>query len=317
MQITQRQVAIGLQIVMLTGTLLMGVYMAFLGNFELAIPAMAGLLVGLVFAYVYWRGWRYGNLSMVVLGTVLSGVIPPSTDFTREVALSLLLPAAGALILGRPWWVPISVLAAFGVFLLRSGGTIQNLDPLPFLMLGMITGGMVLARLVTDAALSSALEHGEQALAERAEAERRAAEAAAANLRLEEHINEQQRLLDLVATLETPTVSLADGVLLIPIVGHLDPHRAGVMRGRLLEMAHHQRAHLIVMDIAGVATLDQQAAQALIETTQALRLLGCKVALSGISSQVARTMVGLNIDLQQVMTIHSPQEVLTSVYAAA
>ena len=35
----------------------------------------------------------------------------------------------------------------------------------------------------------------------------------------------QQRLLDLVAELETPAVQLADGVLFVPIVGHLDsPH---------------------------------------------------------------------------------------------
>jgi anti-anti-sigma regulatory factor len=132
------------------------------------------------------------------------------------------------------------------------------------------------------------------------------------NKQLNEQLDQQRQLLKLVTTLETPAVPLAEGVLFVPIVGHVDTRRALDLNQRLLTAASAQRARLVILDIAGVNVIDTEVAQALLQTAQALRLLGCRVTLSGISAENALTLTHLGIELQGVSTVRSPQEALAS-----
>lgn len=139
---------------------------------------------------------------------------------------------------------------------------------------------------------------------------------ARANEQLQQQLDSERQLLQLVSTLETPVVSLAHDVLFAPIVGHLDTRRAEALRTHLLEAVHTRRSRLIVLDITGVATIDTAVAQALLLTTQALRLLGCRVIISGISATVAVTLTHLGVDLRTIETVQSPEAVLQSLVHA-
>jgi anti-anti-sigma regulatory factor len=105
-------------------------------------------------------------------------------------------------------------------------------------------------------------------------------------------------------------VSIAEGVLFVPIVGHLDSSRADAITARLLEEAHRQRAAMVVLDIAGVPVVDTAVAQGLQRATSALRLLGCDVAVSGIGARVAATLVQLGATLDGVISVRTPQDAL-------
>lgn len=130
-------------------------------------------------------------------------------------------------------------------------------------------------------------------------------ESQAARLRETEHM-----LRSLVGDLETTTVSLADGVLLAPVVGRIDAARAEALLGRLLSAASAGQTRLMVIDIAAVPAVDTQVALALLQTARALRLIGCRVALTGISAEVAATLADFQLRLDEVITARSPQEVL-------
>jgi anti-anti-sigma regulatory factor/PAS domain-containing protein len=123
---------------------------------------------------------------------------------------------------------------------------------------------------------------------------------------------EQRRLLELIATLEIPAVALADNVLLAPIVGHLDSRRAKALTAKLLGEAHDRRTRLVILDITGVQEIDTMGAKALLDMTQALRLLGCQVTLSGVSASTALTLIHQGLVLEGVRTVRSPQEALSS-----
>ncbi|MDQ2995881.1 MAG: STAS domain-containing protein, partial [Chloroflexota bacterium] len=75
-----------------------------------------------------------------------------------------------------------------------------------------------------------------------------------------------------------------------------------------------QRAELVILDIAGVSSIDTVVAHGLLHTAQALRLLGCAVTLSGISAEVAMTLVELDVDLENVTTARSPREALAAYF---
>ncbi len=148
-------------------------------------------------------------------------------------------------------------------------------------------------------------------------ADKRAAEAEDARQRAEEaqstiaqQYAEQQRLLDLVSVLETPVIAIAEGVLLAPIVGYLDSRRAGQLTQRLLDAVYAQRARAVIIDIAGVPLVDTQVAQLLIRTAQSIRLLGSRVALTGISAETAMTLSNLGMRLEEMQTVRNPYEAL-------
>ena len=159
-------------------------------------------------------------------------------------------------------------------------------------------------------------ENAQQAEAHRATAEAQAQELADANELMTEQLDQQSKLLELVNTLETPVVPLADGMLLAPLVGHMDSRRAEALTKRLLQETNAQRAKFVVLDIAGVSVMDTSVAKAVIHAVHALRLLGCEVALSGISASVAMSLIHLGVNLDDVKTVRSPQEALANYLGA-
>ncbi|WP_448542226.1 STAS domain-containing protein [Roseiflexus sp.] len=155
---------------------------------------------------------------------------------------------------------------------------------------------------------SSATANAARAEANARLAEERAAELERQTVRLQET---EHMLRTLIATLETPTVPLASGVMLAPIVGQLDSQRAEALVHRLLTVASAQRTRLMVIDIAGVPAFDTQVAQSLLRAAQALELIGCHVALTGISPATAQTMTALGIRMDNITIARSPQDILT------
>jgi rsbT co-antagonist protein RsbR len=312
MRITQRQVALGMQIMILIGLVGIAIYQVVAGSPLFAIGAnILGVFLAAALFGAYLRGWRYAAPAIMLLSILLSSFVPPLPLFSLDAVLSLLIPPVTALILGTPAWVLVSAVATAVLFAARSGGDIPA-GP-PFIIIAfLLVGGMFLARIVTDTALHDARDQTHRAEAALARAEQQAQALAAANAQQDAQLDQQRQLLDLVATLETHASPLAEGVLFAPIVGHLDARRTEALTSRLLAEASAQRAQLVILDIAGVSTIDTAVARGLLNTAQALRLLGCAVTLSGISAEVAMTLVSLDVGLENVSTARSPREALAS-----
>jgi rsbT co-antagonist protein RsbR len=193
--------------------------------------------------------------------------------------------------------------------LVRAKGAGILADPFLLTIYVVAVAGLVLSRLAIDNIQRLAVAN-QQAEAERARAETERARAEQQAAELAQRNEEQQRLLDLVATLETPIITLADGIVRAPVVGTLDPRRAEALMVRLLDTVSTRRVRRVILDIAGVTVVDSAVAQALLKTIQAVQLLGCTVALTGISAPIALVMGHLNLDLAGVTTVHSPQDAL-------
>src|SRR5206468_4305612 len=129
------------------------------------------------------------------------------------------------LVLTEPAWVLGSAVAIMTIILVRAGGSGVYTSPIELTLYVVIIGGMLLSRLATDTArrLAAANARAEAALRL---SEQQGAELAQQARELAQRNEQQQKLLDLVTTLETPAVQLADGALFVPIVGYLDSRRA-------------------------------------------------------------------------------------------
>ena len=134
--------------------------------------------------------------------------------------------------------------------------------------------------------------------------ERRRAESEQARLR-ERVMRAQEELL---AELSTPIIPLTREIVLVPIIGAVDANRARLMIDALLRGLEQTRSPVAIIDITGVAVVDEHVANTLLQSAQAARLLGTDVILTGIRSGVARSLVRLGVDLSGVNTRKTLQE---------
>jgi len=174
---------------------------------------------------------------------------------------------------------------------------------LPFVEASALLAVLVLVWLISDrqtASLTAAIGQTNQRAAE-AEAAR--AEAEAARAEVEQRNRDQARLLDLVQSLELPVIPIGQGVLVMPLVGSLDSRRVEAIQRRLLDMVSQERAHTVVLDVTGISVIDTSVARQLLLTAQAVRLLGARTMLSGISAQVAQTLVTLGVALDDLQPV--------------
>jgi rsbT co-antagonist protein RsbR len=111
------------------------------------------------------------------------------------------------------------------------------------------------------------------------------------------------RQQDAIRELSTPVLTLMDGLLLLPVVGVIDSHRARQMTDQLLQAIHKHRAKVVVIDITGVAAMDTMVANHLIQAVDAARLLGASAIVSGLSADVAQTVVRIGVDLSRLHTV--------------
>ncbi len=291
-------------LLILIGQLMIG------GELITILMALTGTVVFAAMFFAYLRGWEAARGIAVITATVLAGLGIQEPYITQQISITFFIPPIMALILTGPVWVIGSAFSVLVMLIVRAGGVGPYADPMTIILYAMIVGGMILSRIVTDTALLAAESNAQRAEAARLKSEAQAQEVSQKAEELARQNEEQRRLLDLVATLETPAVAMADGVILAPVVGHLDSRRAQAFTSRLLRAVSEQRARLVIIDIAGVPAVDTQVAHALLQATQAIRLLGCEVNLTGISATVAATMTQLGINMTGVMTARTPQEAL-------
>jgi len=105
-----------------------------------------------------------------------------------------------------------------------------------------------------------------------------------------------------IRELSTPVIRVHHRVLLLPLVGTVDTQRAQQIMETLLTSVVEEQAKAVIVDIAGVPVVDTKVADHLLKTTAAVRLLGAETILTGISAQVARTMVQIGVDLTAMRT---------------
>ncbi|WP_030776531.1 STAS domain-containing protein [Streptomyces sp. NRRL S-920] len=115
----------------------------------------------------------------------------------------------------------------------------------------------------------------------------------------EEIIRRQSRQL---LEISTPVVRLWDRVLAVPLIGTLDTTRTQVVMENLLQAIERDEAQVAIIDITGVPTVDTAVAHHLMQTVNAVRLMGTDCVISGIRPPIAQIIAQLGIDLSAILT---------------
>jgi rsbT co-antagonist protein RsbR len=120
-------------------------------------------------------------------------------------------------------------------------------------------------------------------------------------------VQERERVIrqqqEAIRELSTPVLQVRERLLILPIIGVIDPQRARQLTEQLLRGIRTNRAKVVVIDITGVAAMDATVANHLVQTVEASRLLGAKVIVTGLSAEIAQTLVNIGVDLGKMNTV--------------
>ena len=115
----------------------------------------------------------------------------------------------------------------------------------------------------------------------------------------EDHIKEQ---VSIIAEMETPVLQVGRGILLVPIIGILDSRRSQAVMDKILQTILATRSKAAIIDITGVAAIDTAVSNHILKISRATRLMGCRCVISGVSPEVAQSIVDLGIDMGDLAT---------------
>jgi rsbT co-antagonist protein RsbR len=113
-------------------------------------------------------------------------------------------------------------------------------------------------------------------------------------------IREQQ---EAIRDLSTPVLQVRERLLILPMIGAIDPQRARQLTEQLLHGIRATRAKVVVIDLTGVPAVDSNIANHLVQTVEASRLLGATVIVTGLSPAIAQTLVNIGVDLGKMNTV--------------
>jgi rsbT co-antagonist protein RsbR len=120
-------------------------------------------------------------------------------------------------------------------------------------------------------------------------------------------VQERERVIrqqqEAIRELSTPVLQVRERLLILPIIGVIDPQRARQLTEQLLRGIRYNRAKVVVIDITGVAAMDVTVANHLVQTVEASRLLGATVIVTGLSPEIAQTLVTIGVDLGKMNTV--------------
>lgn len=120
-------------------------------------------------------------------------------------------------------------------------------------------------------------------------------------------VQERERIIrqqqEAFRELSTPVLQVRERLLILPIIGVIDPQRARQVTEQLLRGIRANRAKVVVIDITGVPAVDSTVANHLVQTVDASRLMGATVIVTGLSSEIAQTLVTIGVDLSKMKTV--------------
>lgn len=120
-------------------------------------------------------------------------------------------------------------------------------------------------------------------------------------------IEERERVVrqqqEAIRELSTPVLRVRPGLLILPIIGLIDSQRTRQLTDQLLRAIRAHRAKVVVMDITGVPAVDSKVANHMVQTVDAARLLGATVIVTGVSPEIAQTLVTIGVDLSKMNTV--------------
>jgi len=106
-----------------------------------------------------------------------------------------------------------------------------------------------------------------------------------------------QKQIETIKHMDIPILQLDKETILVPLIGFIDSEKSIMVMRKILNEIKKSGVSKVIVDIEGVPVVDTEVANQFLKLHRAIKIIGAKLIMSGLTASVAETMVHLGIDL--------------------
>ncbi|RKL66445.1 biphenyl 2,3-dioxygenase [Salipaludibacillus neizhouensis] len=130
---------------------------------------------------------------------------------------------------------------------------------------------------------------------------------------LKETEMQMEKIKKEIELLSTPIVPIQDDVAILPLIGNIDERRIDNIVDQLLPQLAKGDIEVLIVDLSGLATLNEHSMIGLFQLSDLLQLKGVKLIISGITPKIAMMAKNLNYDLSSLATCGTVKQGLETI----
>jgi len=106
-------------------------------------------------------------------------------------------------------------------------------------------------------------------------------------------INAQKKLVE---NLSVPIIPINETISILPLIGAIDRNRVDILKEKVLTEVSDLRIQTLIMDLSGVANMEQEITYDLLKIIDGISMMGCSTVITGLRKEVVKEMTSLGID---------------------
>lgn len=99
----------------------------------------------------------------------------------------------------------------------------------------------------------------------------------------------------LVEDLSVPIIPINKEVCILPLIGALDRIRILTIQNKVLAEIENQHLQILILDLSGLAYMDQEITNDFIRLIEGISMMGCKTILTGFRAEIVKSLVSEGI----------------------
>lgn len=128
------------------------------------------------------------------------------------------------------------------------------------------------------------------------------------------HMIELDQLSYNIAYLTVPIIPITTGVSILSVQGIVDSSRSEIILNQVLDYCAGHQVHTFIVDLSGLIILNEQLPLAISNLAQALRVMGVRPLISGITPEIAKQDLKCgqltNLSIETVRSLEQAMELI-------
>lgn len=109
------------------------------------------------------------------------------------------------------------------------------------------------------------------------------------------YTNYKDEILDnqrkLVENLSVPIIPINSKTCILPLIGNIDEQRIHTVKSKVLDEIENQHIQMLIMDLSGVAYMEQEAINVLVMILEGISMMGCNTTITGLRAEIVKSLI--------------------------
>lgn len=104
----------------------------------------------------------------------------------------------------------------------------------------------------------------------------------------------------LVENLSVPIIPISPFISIVPLIGAIDRFRSQTIEDKLITEIGNSHIQTLIMDLSGVAIMENEVIHHLIRIINGMSMMGCKTVITGLSPEIVKMMIKMDVTFENV-----------------